>query len=55
VSPDHHEKSAGARHIAGKIAFIAVKARQFDAKDIVTIPDEASNVADDNLLSVLRL
>ena len=37
-----------------KVAFIAVKAREFDAKDIVTIPDEASNAADDDMRSVLE-
>jgi len=37
-----------------KVAFIAVKAREFDAKDIVTIPDEASNAADDDMISVLE-
>jgi hypothetical protein len=37
-----------------KVAFIAVKAREFDAKDIVTIPDEASNAADDDMVSVLE-
>jgi hypothetical protein len=37
-----------------KIAFIAVKAREFDAQDVVTIPDEASNAADDDMISVLE-
>jgi Protein of unknown function (DUF3775) len=37
-----------------KVCFIAVKAREFDAKDIVTIPDEASNAADDRMISVLE-
>jgi hypothetical protein len=37
-----------------KVAFIAVKAREFDAKDVVTIPDEASNAADDDMISVLE-
>lgn len=37
-----------------KVCFIAAKARQFDAKDVVTIPDEASNAADDGMISVLE-
>jgi hypothetical protein len=34
--------------------FIVVKAREFDAKDMVTIPDEASNATDDAMISVLE-
>src|SRR5215813_8913111 len=37
-----------------KVCFIVVKAREFDAKDIVTIPDEASNATDDAMMSVLE-
>ncbi len=37
-----------------KICFIAVKAREFDAKDVVTIPDEGSNATDDAMISVLE-
>jgi hypothetical protein len=37
-----------------KVCFIAVKAREFDAKDIVTIPDEASNATDDRMIAVLE-
>ena len=37
-----------------KVCFISVKARQFDAKDIVTIPDEGSNATDDGMISVLE-
>jgi uncharacterized protein DUF3775 len=37
-----------------KLCFIVVKAREFDAKDIVTIPDEGSNAADDDMISVLE-
>ena len=37
-----------------KVCFIVIKAREFDAKDIVTIPDEASNASDDRMISVLE-
>jgi hypothetical protein len=37
-----------------KICFIVVKAREFDAKDVVTDPDESSNAADDAMISVLE-
>ena len=37
-----------------KICFIVVKAREFDAKDIVTDPEGASNASDDAMISVLE-
>ena len=37
-----------------KICYIVVKAREFDAKDIVTDPDEGSNATDDNMIDVLE-
>lgn len=37
-----------------KVAAILAKARQFDAKDVVTDPDSGSNSADDAMLSVLE-
>ena len=37
-----------------KICFIVVKAREFDAKDVVTEPDPASDGADDGMISVLE-
>ena len=37
-----------------KICFIVVKAREFDAKDIVTIPIESSNASDDGMICVLE-
>ena len=37
-----------------KICFIIVKAREFDVKDEVTDPDDASNATDDNMISVLE-
>jgi hypothetical protein len=37
-----------------KVCFIVAKAREFDAKDVVTIPDEASNPSDDRMIEVLE-
>ena len=37
-----------------KVCFIIVKARDFDAKDVVTDPDDLSNATDDAMLSVLE-
>jgi hypothetical protein len=37
-----------------KVCFLVFKAREFDAKDAVTEPDEGSNAADDNMASVLE-
>jgi len=37
-----------------KVCFIIVKAREFDAKDVVTDPDPASNASDDSMMSVLE-
>ncbi|MEX0752193.1 MAG: DUF3775 domain-containing protein [Xanthobacteraceae bacterium] len=37
-----------------KVCFIVVKAREFDAKDIVTDVDEGSNPSDDAMISVLE-
>jgi hypothetical protein len=37
-----------------KVFFIIVKAREFDAKDVVTDPDPGSNPADDNEAAVLE-
>jgi len=37
-----------------KLCFIIAKARQFDAKDVMTDPDDSSNPADDAMLSVLE-
>jgi len=37
-----------------KVCFIVVKARQFDAKDVVTNPEEGSNASDDAMVSVLE-
>jgi hypothetical protein len=37
-----------------KICFIIIKAREFDVKDEVTDPDDASNATDDNMISVLE-
>ena len=37
-----------------KVCFVIFKAREFDAKDEVTDPDDSSNGADDNMVSVLE-
>jgi hypothetical protein len=37
-----------------KVCFFVLKAREFEAKDIVTEPNPASNPADDAMLSVLE-
>lgn len=37
-----------------KVCFIVVKAREFDAKDVVTDPEGGSNAADDAMISVLE-
>jgi len=37
-----------------KLCFIIAKAREFDVKDVVTDPDDASNPADDGNLAVLE-
>ena len=37
-----------------KVCYIIAKAREFDAKDVVTDPDDASNPADDGMISVLE-
>jgi hypothetical protein len=37
-----------------KVCFLVVKAREFDAKDIVTDPEGSSNASDDSMISVLE-
>lgn len=37
-----------------KVCFIIIKAREFDAKDVVTDPDPSSNAADDHMIAVLE-
>src|SRR5260370_8718284 len=37
-----------------KVCFIVAKAREFDAKDVLTVPDEASNPSDDRMIEVLE-
>jgi len=36
-----------------KVCFIIVKSREFDAKDVVTDPDDASNPTDDAMVAVV--
>jgi hypothetical protein len=37
-----------------KVCFIALKAREFDVKDVLTDPDDGSNASDDGMVSVLE-
>jgi hypothetical protein len=37
-----------------KVSFFALKAREFDVKDVVTDPDSGSNASDDAMISVLE-
>jgi hypothetical protein len=37
-----------------KVCFIIAKAREFETKDVATIPDEASNPTDDRMIEVLE-
>ena len=37
-----------------KLCFIIAKAREFDVKDVVTVPDDASNPTDDAMVAVLE-
>ena len=39
---------------ADKLCFIIAKAREFDAKDVVTDPDDASNPTDDAMVAVME-
>ena len=47
---DSHANSDGCRNWNT----IIIKAREFDVKDVVTDPDDASNAADDSMVSVLE-
>src|SRR5215475_13836151 len=37
-----------------KVCYIIAKAREFDVKDVPTVPDEASNPTDDGMAEVLE-
>jgi len=37
-----------------KVCYIIAKAREFDVKDVVTDPEDASNPTDDGMISVLE-
>src|SRR5215831_6794253 len=37
-----------------KVCFIITMAREFDTKDVVTVPDEGSNPSDDRMIEVLE-
>jgi hypothetical protein len=53
-APDESDNPPALAVSADKVCFVVVKAREFDAKDIVTEPDDGSNAADDNMMSVLE-
>ncbi len=38
----------------GKVVYVIEKAKEFDVKDVVTDPDESSNMTDDGMLEVLE-
>lgn len=38
----------------GKVVYVIEKAKAFDVKDVVTDPDESSNMTDDGMLEVLE-
>src|ERR1700724_355557 len=40
--------------VTDKVCFIAIKAREFDVKDLVTEPDPGSNPTDDGMIAVLE-
>ena len=54
TAPDMNENLPNLSISPEKICFIAVKAREFDAKDVVTIPDDGSNPTDDGMIAVLE-
>jgi len=37
-----------------KVCYIIAKAKEFEVKDVATIPDEASNASDDHMVEVLE-
>ena len=37
-----------------KVCFLIIKAREFDAKDVVTDPNDGSNPSDDHMIAVLE-
>lgn len=37
-----------------KVCFVVIKAREFDAKDVLTDPGDSSNASDDGMVSVLE-
>jgi hypothetical protein len=53
-APDDADEQPSLTVSPEKVCFIIFKAREFDAKDEVTDPDDGSNPSDDNMLSVLE-
>ena len=51
---DEGEKPIEINIDPSKVCFIIVKAREFDAKDVVTDPDDSSNPTDDAMVAVLE-
>jgi hypothetical protein len=37
------------------VCFVAIKSREFEVKDITSVPDEASNASDDRMVEVLEM
>jgi hypothetical protein len=54
VPNDDIEKTPDLSISPEKVCYIIAKAREFDVKDVVTDPDDASNPADDAMISVLE-
>jgi hypothetical protein len=52
--PDEVPEKGPDLSILEKVCYIIAKAREFDAKDVVTDPNDASNPTDDAMISVLE-
>ena len=53
-APDTGEEPPALTISPDKVCFITFKARQFEAKDAVTDPDDGSNPSDDHMMAVLE-
>jgi hypothetical protein len=54
ATPENTENAPDLSISPEKVCFIITKAREFDAKDVVTDPDDGSNATDDGMVSVLE-
>ena len=55
MQSDAEEDDGAALAISSeKVCFVALKAREFNVKDVVTIPDPGSNPSDDGEAAVLE-